>query len=223
MNLTAVMNAVRYAVMLAMYGGFTAVIYSVCVIKSKTGPTPPVSPAMQCVMNLTIQFFFVYLVLWVLITTKQFAGDSQMLTTAISTFDSARATVMFCPMLSILFVGVRMRALQITDQKGAPQGWAQQGMFLCTYSLMAQVLLVLILPLFTRGAPKCDADGNVVSESTGIMGHIMVAIRYLAFLALYGGVVTVVTSLFLITPETATGTGSLIPGVEVLVPPAVPA
>jgi len=219
----AVMNAVRYAVMLAMYGGFTAVIYSVCVIKSKTGPTPPVSPAMQCVMNLTIQFFFIYLVLWVLITVKQFAGDSPMMTTAINTFDSARATVMFCPMLSILFVGVRMRALQITDQKGAPQGWAQQGMFLCTYSLMAQVLMVLILPCFTGAPPKMDADGNVVSESTGIMGHIMVAIRYLAFLALYGGVVTVVTSLFLITPETATGTGSLIPGVEVPVPPAVPA
>merc|ERR1719171_2366057 len=130
----AVMNAVRYAVMLSMYGGFTAVIYSVCVIKSKTGPTPPVSPAMQCVMNLTIQFFFVYLLLWVLITYKQFAGASPVLNTAINTFDSARATVMFCPMLSILFVGVRMRALQITDQKGAPQGWAQQGMFLCTYS-----------------------------------------------------------------------------------------
>jgi len=219
----AVMNAVRYAVMLSMYGGFTAVIYSVCVIKSKTGPTPPVSPAMQCVMNLTIQFFFVYLLLWVLITYKQFQGASPMLNTAISTFDSARATVMFCPMLSILFVGVRMRALQITDQKGAPQGWAQQGMFLCTYSLMAQVLMVLILPCFTGAPPKMDADGNVVSEQTGIMGHIMVAIRYLAFLALYGGVVTVVTSLFLITPETATGTGSLIPGVEVPVPPAVPA
>merc|ERR1719460_1937140 len=214
----AVMNAVRYAVMLSMYGGFTAVIYSVCVIKSKTGPTPPVSPAMQCVMNLTIQFFFVYLLLWVLITYKQFAGASPMLNTAINTFDSARATVMFCPMLSILFV-----ALQITDQKGAPQGWAQQGMFLCTYSLMAQVLMVLILPCFTGAPPKMDADGNVVSEQTGIMGHIMVAIRYLAFLALYGGVVTVVTSLFLITPETATGTGSLIPGVEVPVPPAVPA
>merc|ERR1719460_427731 len=182
----AVMNAVRYAVMLSMYGGFTAVIYSVCVIQSKTGPTPPVSPAMQCVMNLTIQFFFVYLLLWVLITYKQFQGASPMLNTAISTFDSARATVMFCPMLSILFVGVRMRALQITDQKGAPQGWAQQGMFLCTYSLMAQVLMVLILPCFTGAPPKMDADGNVVSEQTGIMGHIMVAIVTSLFLTRTG-------------------------------------
>merc|ERR1719207_392594 len=139
--------------MLSMYGGFSAVIYSVCVIKNPNGPTPPVSPAMQCVMNLTIQFFLVYLLLWVFVTTKQFMGKSDFLDIAITTLDSGRATVQFCPMMSILFVGLRMRALQITDQKGAPQGWAQQGVFLST-------------------------------------------------------------------PETATGTGALIPGVEVPVPPA---
>jgi hypothetical protein len=218
----AVLNAVRYACLLALYGGFTAVIYSVCVIKAKSGPTPAVSPAMQCVMNLTVQFFFVYLLLWVFVTLKQFMGTNGFFDVAIPTLDSARATVQFCPMLSILFVGLRMRALQITQQKGAPQGYAQQGMFLCTYSLMAQVLLVLVLPCFTGGAPKMDADGNAVAEGSGILASVVVAVRYLAFLALYGGVITVVTALFLITPETATGTGSLIPGVEFPVPPALP-
>jgi len=217
-----VLNAVRYACLLALYGGFTAVIYSVCVIKAKTGPTPAVSPAMQCVMNLTVQFFFVYLMLWVFVTAKQFMGTNGFFDVAIPTLDSARATVQFCPMLSILFVGLRMRALQITQQKGAPQGWAQQGMFLCTYSLMAQVVLVLVLPCFTGGAPKMDADGSAQVEGGGILAKVVVAVRYLAFLALYGGVITVVTALFQITPETATGTGSLIPGVELPVPPAVP-
>jgi len=223
-TMMAILTAMRYAVMLSLYGGFVAVIYSVCVIENPNGPTPMVSPAMQCVMNLTIQFFFVYLMLWVFITVKQFtSGMDGFLDIAIPTLDSARATVQFCPMLSILFVGLRMRALQITDQKGAPQGWAQQGMFLCTYSLMAQVLMVLLLPLFTRGAPKMDADGNVVPEGAGMMAWVLVALRYTCFLALYGGVITVVYALFVITPETATGTGALIPGVEVPVPPAVPA
>jgi hypothetical protein len=223
-TMMAVLSAMRYAVMLAMYGGFTAVIYSVCVIENPNGPTPAVSPAMQCVMNLTIQFFFVYLMLWVFLTVKQFtSGMDDFMNIAIPTLDSARATVQFCPMLSILFVGLRMRALQITDQKGAPQGFAQQGMFLCTFSLMAQVLMVLLLPLFTGGAPKMDADGNVKSEGSGMMAYVLVAMRYTCFLALYGGVITVVYALFVITPETATGTGALIPGVEVPVPPAVPA
>jgi hypothetical protein len=220
----AVLNAVRYAVMLSLYGGFTAVIYSVCVIENPNGPTPTVSPAMQCVMNLTIQFFFVYLLLWVAITTKQFtSGMEDFLNIAIPTLDSAKGTVQFCPMLSVLFLGLRLRALQITDNKGAPQGFAQQGMFLCTYSLMLQVFMVLLLPIFTRGAPKTDADGNVVAEGTGIVATMVVALRYLAFLALYGGVITVVYALFVITPSTATGAGALIPGVEVPVPPAVPA
>ena len=69
-------------------------------------------------------------------------GESDFLNIAVLTLDSARATVQFCPMMSILFVGLRMRALQITDQKGAPQGWAQQGMFLSTYAIMVQVSVV---------------------------------------------------------------------------------
>ena len=47
---------------------------------------------------------------------------------------------MFAPMLAVLFIGLRMRALQITDNRGSPQKWAQQGMFLCTYAILMQVL-----------------------------------------------------------------------------------
>merc|ERR1719407_111946 len=126
-------------------------------------------------MNLTIQFFLVYLLLWVFVTTKQFMGESDFLNIAVTTLDSARATVQFCPMMSILFVGLRMRALQITDQKGAPQGWAQQGMFLSTYAIMVQVIMVLGLPIFTRSAPEMDEDGNIKPSGGGIMASVLVA------------------------------------------------
>ena len=75
--------------------------------------------------------------------------------------------------------------------------------------------MVLGLPIFTRSAPEMDEDGNIKPQGGGIMASVLVVLRYLAFLALYGGAVTVVTAVFLITPETATGTGALIPGVEV--------
>jgi len=218
-TLYGITTAIRYCAMLMLYAGFTIVIYSVCVIKNPNGPTPPVSPTMQCVMNLTIQFFFVYLMLWVSITVKQFTSlGGEALDIAITTFDSARATVQFCPMLSVLFLGLRLRALQLKPQVGAPQGFAQQGMYLCTYSLMIQVIMVLMLPLFTRGKPEMDEDGNVKPVGTGILAKTLVALRYTCFLALYGGVITVIYALFTITPETATGTGAdWLP-----VPPAVP-
>merc|ERR1719238_1595152 len=208
-----ILQAIRYAAMFALYGGFTAVIYSVCVIENPDGPTPPVSPTMQCVMNLTCQFFFVYLMLWAFVTTKQFtSGMDGFLNIAISTMDSARATVQFCPMLSILFVGTRMRALQIrpASEGGAPQGWAQEGMFLCTYSLLIQIIMVVTLPLFTRGAPEVDKDGNPKVKTTGVMAWILVALRYTCFLALYGGVVTVMYSLFTIEYATADGSGKVL-------------
>merc|ERR1719454_638305 len=97
--------------------------------------------------------------LWVCMTLKSITinynvtGYESVLTTLISTFSAAQATVQFCPMLAILFVGMRMRALQITSQKGAPQGYAQQAMFLSTYAVMMQVLMVLLMPLFLGGGP----------------------------------------------------------------------
>jgi len=210
------LTVLRYACMAALYGGFTAVIYSIMVIEAPPGrPYVPVSPTMQCVMNLTCQFFFVYLMLWAFVTTKQFTSPSGMdgfLNIAISTMDSARATVQFCPMLSILFVGTRMRALQIrpASEGGAPQGWAQEGMFLCTYSLLIQIIMVVTLPLFTRGAPEMDKDGNPKVKTTGVMAWILVALRYTCFLALYGGVVTVMYSLFTIEYATADGSGKVL-------------
>jgi hypothetical protein len=194
-----VMNVVRYAAMLALYGGFTVVIYSVCVIKAPSGPTPPVSPTMQCVMNLTVQYFFVYLMLWVLVTTKQFMSKGKaFLDVAIPTLDSARMTVMFCPMLSVLFVGTRMRALQISKNQGSPPWWTQQAMFFCTYAVLLQVCMVLLLPFFTGGAPKTDEDGNVVEPSGHpALVYTVLGVRWIALAALYGGVITVVCGLFL--------------------------
>merc|ERR1719352_655252 len=128
-SLFFVLSGVRYLLMLALYGGFTAVIVSVFLIEDKDDPeaTPPISPAMQCVMNLTAQFFFVYLMLWVLITLRQVAVSYRNMDyegffdKAIPTMEAAKGTVQFAPMLSVLFLGLRMRALQITAQKGQPQ------------------------------------------------------------------------------------------------------
>ena len=86
--------------------------------------TPLLSPTMQCVLNLAFQYFIIYLLLWIYYTIEDLSGvELTMLATAKDALESAKATVQFAPMLSVLFVMTRMRALQITQQKGAPQGW----------------------------------------------------------------------------------------------------
>jgi len=218
-----VLTALRYVLMLCLYGGFTAVIVSVHTIEDANGNKPPVSPAMQCVMNLTVQYFMVYLALWVCITVKQFVQSANdAMKAMIPTVVLAQKTVQFCPMLCVLFIGLRMRALQITDQKGSPQGWAQQGMFLASYAVLFQLLLILLLGVL-QGTPETDKDGNVVTKSVGAAAYGLLTFRYLALLCVYGGAVTCVVALFKITPETATGEGSLIhPALDVPAPQGVP-
>merc|ERR1719359_2273901 len=117
----------RWFVMISVYVGISAVIWSVFVIKHPKGEqyTPPISVTMQCVVNLTFQFFICYILIWVAITVKEVTGWEWHFIS--NTMENAKGTIAFCPMLAILFVGTRMRALQITNNKGAPQGWAQDG------------------------------------------------------------------------------------------------
>merc|ERR1719379_420369 len=99
--MNALMTVIRYLALLALYGGFTAVIVSVFIIEhpQDVSLTPPISPAMSCVMNLTVQYFFIYLMLFICITLKQFMPALPGLTVAIGVFEAGQKTVMFAPML----------------------------------------------------------------------------------------------------------------------------
>merc|ERR1719440_1935745 len=135
--------------MFSIYLGISAVIWSVFVIEHPKGPqfTPPISVTMQGVINLTFQFFVIYTMIWIGITVKEFTGFEWHFIT--NTMENAKGTLAFCPMLSILFVATRMRALQITNNKGAPQGWAQDGMYMATWAILIQFLMVLLIPVCT--------------------------------------------------------------------------
>jgi len=111
-------------------------------------------------------------------------------------------------MLSILFVTTRMYALLITDKKGAPQAWVQDGMFMATWALL--ISFVVCLATGCVMDVTTDEDGNVTNTfSNKYVGIGMTVVRYLAMLLLYGGIVTVIVGLFKMTPENANGRGSV--------------
>jgi len=200
----------RYVMMICIYVGVACVIYSVFTIEHPKGPeyTIPISPTMQCVINLTFQFFFVYIWIWAAITIKEFTGYEWVLLT--QTMENCKGIVMFCPMLSILFVGTRMYALQITDSRGSPQGWCQDGMYMATWSLLIQFIMVLVTPCATGTPAQVDEDGNIKWEPDNkILFYCVVTIRALGFILLYGGTITVMTGLYTMTPETANGRGAV--------------
>merc|ERR1719316_1268125 len=211
-----ILTIMRYFVMFSVYLGISAVIWSIFVIEHPKGPqyTPPISVTMQCVINLTVQFFIIYILIWVSITIKEFTGWEWHL--LVDTMENAKGTIAFCPMLAILFVGTRMYALQLTNQKGAPQGWAQDGMYMATWSILIQFLMVLAIPVATyimegtASQAELDEDGNTKWEPKNkIMLICVQVIRWLGFFLLYGGAITVMVGAMTMTPETANGRGSV--------------
>jgi len=200
----------RYVMMICLYIGAGCVVYSIFTIEHPKGPeyTIPISVTMQCVVNLTFQFFFVYIWIWAAITIKEFTGLEWSLMT--QTMENCKGIVMFCPMLAILFVGTRMRALLLTDSRGAPQGWCQDGMYMATWSLLIQFVMVLVTPCATGEPAHVDEDGNIKWEPEHkCLFYTIVAIRALGFFLLYGGVITVIVGVYTMTPETANGRGAV--------------
>merc|ERR1719181_1673659 len=118
------------------------------------GKAPPVSPAVGSTMNLCIQFFVVYLVVAISRTMTQVMGSKPWLQKLETVFNQAQLTLNFAPMLCILFIGARMRALQIDPKHGNPQRWAQMCFYMCAYSVLVQVILVVALPLATSASVK---------------------------------------------------------------------
>jgi len=200
----------RYVMMICLYIGAGCVIYSIFTIEHPKGPqyTIPISPTIQCVINLTFQFFFVYIWIWAAITVKEFTGFEWAL--MMQTMENAKGVVFFCPMLAILFVGTRMRALMLTNWRGSPQGWCQDGMYMATWSLLIQFVMVLVTPCATGVPAQVDEDGNIKWEPENkILFYCVVAIRILGFILLYGGIITVIVGVYTMTPQTANGRGAL--------------
>merc|ERR1719171_400791 len=187
----------RFLLMFTLYVCTTAVVCSVFTIEHPDGKelTPPLSPTMQCVLNLVFQYFFIYFLLWIYYTIEDFCGlDMSILAAAKDAIESAKATVQFAPMISVLFIATRMRALQITQNKGAPQGWVQDGMYLASWAVLIQFMMCLLMPVFTGkkylpdnldGAAKNDDLDNPIGAA------VVTFVRYTALLALIGGVATV--------------------------------
>jgi len=201
--------------MLSLYTGAIAVVCSVFTLQHPDGKesTPPLSPTMQCVLNLAFQYFLIYALVWIFITLEDFTSFE--LTAAKQAVESAKSTVQFAPMLAVLFIATRMRALQMTDNQGAPQGWVQDGMYLATWSVLIQFLMCLIMPFFTGkpftpdtldGAAEKSKETNVSNQYGA---YVVTFIRYLALVALLGGIATVATGVFMMTEETANGRGSI--------------
>merc|ERR1719183_1347920 len=99
-------------------------------------------------MILAVFFFGIQLIIAFCRSYGEFTGTEFPKT--VSVMNSAAVAVEFAPMLSILFLAARMRALQ---HDGQPQKWAQDCMFAATYAMCATTLLAMLAPVVMGGTP----------------------------------------------------------------------
>merc|ERR1719326_1389726 len=67
---------------------------------------------------------------------------------------TATASMNFAPMLAVLFIAARMRALNMDPINGNPQKWAQNCFYMCIYALLAQTCFSVAVPLVLQGEAK---------------------------------------------------------------------
>ncbi len=115
-------------------------------------------------------------------------NNQAQLKQAASILNAAATTVNYAPMLSVLFLGTRMRALQLSggqpDEHNLPQPFVKMAMQSCAWSVLVQTLMVVAIPLVLGGEPKVDKDGSVQVEGNSTMAQCFTAVRYLAMLGM---------------------------------------
>merc|ERR1719267_503313 len=78
----------------------------------------------------------------------------------------AQHTIVYAPMMAILFMGARMRAIQL-DPEGAPQAWARVCFYIATFSILAQTIIAVAVPLVLGGkVEKGEVEGEVIVEES---------------------------------------------------------
>merc|ERR1740138_1683163 len=111
-------------------------------------------------MNLTYQYFGLFTALAIVRTLINFKFDLKGVASIIET---GCTTVTYAPMLCVLFLGSRMRAIQLaqgeTEKYQLPQPWVQNAMIVASTALVAQVVLVLLVG-FMSGLSKVKTDSE---------------------------------------------------------------
>lgn len=106
--------------------------------------------------------------------------------------EGVQRSLAFVPMLCVLMIAVRMRAMQLHIRD--PQAWAQVTMYVATSAVTTQVLASICWACFVRADDFALSCGEV-----GLFGKvaaiILLLVRYIAAITLYMAMITLVVAL----------------------------
>jgi len=204
-------HAVQHACALASYLALFPIVLGSYAMKDHQGNEAPLSTTMRCLLVLELVFFGAMAGQTLVFAIKDLAKKEYPIVQ--DTVVAAGISVGFAPLLCVLFVACRLRALQITQQQGDPPGWAQDCMLASVFAMCVQAICCLVMPIFIGSACKVDEDGNPDYDLRPMIGaYAVTVVKYVALMFLHGGVITICVAVFSMTPETAHSGGRFIQG-----------
>mmetsp|Transcript_96412 Transcript_96412/g.152487 ORF Transcript_96412/g.152487 Transcript_96412/m.152487 type:complete len:601 (+) Transcript_96412:51-1853(+) len=197
-----VLNLVRLAMLLTLCGSAVVIVVALYMFRLSYGITPVLPSSIQCVLYLTGLYFFFYLLKYKLETIQLYVGEvKQKRIQRLLKFleDHSKKAIDFCPVLSVLFLATFLRALQVTDGKGAPQRWAQDAMYVATWALIFMTIARVDSLLF----PK-TIESTMSWSQTFFRALLTISMFFLHF-----AVFAIIVAVFSMTPANAHGRGSV--------------
>ncbi|CAD7957411.1 unnamed protein product [Amoebophrya sp. A120] len=189
MRAVKILSITRTALTFAVYASFSVVIFALIAMEAPAGNrhcptcawswTPDVPASLQCLINLTLQYFAVYLALYASQMYSIFCTPDRQPTKVAKFLERAREASELCPILAVLFIAVRLRANQL---KTEPQEYAKTAFYVTTYAVLGQTVLALLQPL--------------VHQLNTLLGFLLECAKYLFLLSIYAGTVVVIYSIF---------------------------
>eukprot|EP00747_Dinoflagellata_sp_TGD_P045309 gnl/TRDRNA2_/TRDRNA2_143754_c2_seq1.p1 gnl/TRDRNA2_/TRDRNA2_143754_c2~~gnl/TRDRNA2_/TRDRNA2_143754_c2_seq1.p1 ORF type:complete len:574 (+),score=92.33 gnl/TRDRNA2_/TRDRNA2_143754_c2_seq1:218-1723(+) len=160
----------------------------------------PLSATVWAIVLLCALFFTAHILQWAVFLMQDVFHKSN--NTLQDTVIAAQVSVSLCPLVGVLFVACRVRALQISQQEGNPPYYAQDAMAVCVFATVIQVFCCLMLPLFTGAASTVDEDGHSTYDLKPMVGaYAVTVVKYVSLMALHLGVTMVSVAIFTMTPD----------------------
>merc|ERR1719409_911048 len=163
-------------------------------LQESAAAVPPVSTTMRCVIAVTVQYFLVFTSLAIVQSVESATGRSAAAGNEYKLkgiLKKASETVTYGPMISVLFIATRMRAIMLTngdtERFHLPQWWCKDGMVVCA-SCVAVLTIVNIVE-------NCMKEYASSSTGSGVKGFFAF-IEGIAMLAQYAGFVVVSYGLY---------------------------
>jgi len=154
----------------------------------------PLSVAMRCVVILTVVYFGAYLSM---ITGAAVTGPTRKWATSV--LNGVQRSLAFVPMLCVMMIAVRLRAMQLKVRD--PQSWAQSTMYVATFAVIVQVGCSLCSAGCDDGFD--DPDREMPDIAVKVATIALLTVRYAAAMALYCAVAVLIAALLIMEPESA--------------------